>query len=35
VSGRVLYVDVTFGGFLGIGVHHRTIPWEAHLCQRP
>ena len=27
VSGRVLYVDVTFGGFLGIGVHHRTIPW--------
>ena len=28
VSGRVLYVDVTFGGFLGIGVHHRTIPWE-------
>lgn len=28
VSGRVLYVDVTFGGFLGIGVHHLTIPWE-------
>jgi hypothetical protein len=28
VSGKVLYVDVTFGGFLGIGVHHRTIPWE-------
>jgi hypothetical protein len=28
VSGRVLYVDVTFGGFLGIGVHHRTIPWD-------
>ena len=28
VSGRVLYVDVTFGGFLGIGVHHRTIPWN-------
>jgi hypothetical protein len=27
VSGRVLYVDVIFGGFLGIGVHHRTIPW--------
>jgi hypothetical protein len=25
VSGRVLYVDVTFGGFLGIGVHHHTI----------
>lgn len=28
VSGRVLYVDVTFGGFLGIGVHHLTIPWD-------
>jgi hypothetical protein len=28
VSGRVLDVDVTFGGFLGIGVHHQTIPWE-------
>jgi hypothetical protein len=19
---------VTFGGFLGLGVHHHTIPWE-------
>jgi hypothetical protein len=28
VSGRVLFVDVTFGGFLGIGSHHVTIPWE-------
>jgi hypothetical protein len=28
VSGRVLYVDVTFGGFLGIGTHHHTIPWD-------
>ena len=28
VRGRVLYVDVTFGGFLGNGVHHRTIPWD-------
>ncbi len=28
VSGRVLYVDVTFGGFLGMGVHHHTIPWD-------
>jgi len=28
VSGRVLYVDVTFGGFLGLGVHHHTVPWE-------
>jgi PRC-barrel domain len=27
VSGHILYVDVTFGGFLGIGVHHHTIPW--------
>jgi sporulation protein YlmC with PRC-barrel domain len=27
-SGRVLYVDVTFGGFLGIGAHHHTIPWD-------
>ena len=28
VSGRVLYVDVAFGGFLGIGVHHLTLPWD-------
>jgi hypothetical protein len=28
VSGRVLYVDVTFGGLLGVGVHHHTIPWN-------
>jgi hypothetical protein len=28
VSGRVLSVDVTFGGFLGIGVHHQTVPWD-------
>jgi len=28
VSGRVLYVDVTFGGFLGLGVHHHTVPWD-------
>lgn len=27
VSGRVVYVDVTFGGFLGVGVHHHTVPW--------
>jgi hypothetical protein len=26
VSGKVVYVDVTFGGFLGIGAHHRTVP---------
>jgi hypothetical protein len=24
----VLYVDVTFGGFFGMGVHHHTIPWD-------
>lgn len=28
ISGRVTNVEVTFGGFLGMGVHHRTIPWE-------
>ena len=28
VSGRVLYADMTFGGFLGVGSHHYTIPWE-------
>jgi hypothetical protein len=28
VSGRVIDVDVTFGGFLGLGVQHRTIPWD-------
>jgi len=28
VTGRVLHVDVTFGGFLGIGSRHVTIPWE-------
>ncbi len=28
VSGRVTYVDVTFGGFLGIGANHHRIPWE-------
>jgi sporulation protein YlmC with PRC-barrel domain len=27
-TGRVLYVDMTFGGFLGVGTHHYTIPWE-------
>jgi hypothetical protein len=29
VSGRVLYVDMTFGGFLGpLARRHHTIPWE-------
>ena len=34
VSGRVLYVDVAFGGFMGIGVHHLTIPWEMPTYDR-
>jgi hypothetical protein len=28
VSGKVLYADITFGGFLGLGEHHHAIPWE-------
>lgn len=28
VSGQVLYADMTFGGFLGIGTQHHTIPWD-------
>ena len=28
VSGRVAYAVLSFGGFLGIGVHHHTVPWE-------
>jgi sporulation protein YlmC with PRC-barrel domain len=28
VSGRVVYVVMTFGGFLGMGSHPYTIPWE-------
>ena len=28
VSGRVVYADMTFGGFLGIGAHRYTIPWD-------
>jgi len=27
VSGQVLYADMTFGGFLGLGTRHHTIPW--------
>ena len=34
VSGRVLYVDVTFGGFLGVGVHQHTIPWAKLVYDR-
>ncbi|HEY8578685.1 MAG TPA: PRC-barrel domain-containing protein [Beijerinckiaceae bacterium] len=29
VSGRVISVDVTFGGFMGLGVHHRSVPWTV------
>jgi hypothetical protein len=28
VSGRVVYVVMSFGGFLGIGARTHTIPWE-------
>jgi hypothetical protein len=28
MSGRVLYVEIAFGGFLGLGIHHQVIPWE-------
>jgi sporulation protein YlmC with PRC-barrel domain len=28
VSGRVVYAVMSFGGFLGIGAHTHTIPWE-------
>ena len=28
VSGSVVYAVMSFGGFLGIGAHTHTIPWE-------
>jgi sporulation protein YlmC with PRC-barrel domain len=28
VSGRVVYAVMSFGGFLGLGSHEHTIPWE-------
>ncbi len=28
LSGHVVYADMTFGGFLGLGAHHHTIPWD-------
>ncbi len=28
VSGRVVYAVMSFGGFLGLGAHHYTVPWE-------
>ena len=27
-SGRVVSVDVTFGGLFGVGAHHHSIPWD-------
>lgn len=28
-SGKVAYCDMSFGGFLGLGEDHYTIPWGA------
>ncbi len=28
-SGLVAYVDLTTGGFLGLGNHHHRVPWQA------
>ena len=28
ISGRVVYAVVSFSGFLGIGAHRYTVPWE-------
>ncbi len=28
VSGRVVYAVMSFGGFLGLGAHLYTVPWE-------
>ena len=28
-SGRVAYVALSFGGFLGIGSEYRALPWSA------
>lgn len=28
-SGRVEYVVMSFGGFLGMGSEHRPLPWDA------
>jgi sporulation protein YlmC with PRC-barrel domain len=28
VSGRVAYAVMSFGGFLGLGAHLHTVPWE-------
>lgn len=29
ISGRVIYVVVSFGGFLSLGHGHYPLPWEA------
>ncbi len=29
VSGKVAYAVMSFGGFLGLGEGHHTIPWQA------
>ena len=29
VSGKVAYAVMSFGGFLGLGEDHHTIPWSA------
>jgi PRC-barrel domain len=28
-SGKVAYAIMSFGGFLGIGQHYHTLPWEG------
>lgn len=28
VSGKVVYADLAFGGFLGIGEHNHPLPWS-------
>jgi hypothetical protein len=28
VTGRVVYAVMSFGGFLGLGAHLYTVPWE-------
>ncbi len=29
LSGRVAYVVISFGGFLGLGEEYRTLPWSV------
>lgn len=33
-TGEVVFAVVHFGGFLGIGVHRRAIPWSVLTFQR-